>query len=175
MRTPEGLGAHMRSSVERLGRGLAPEDDWMPVAFLVNEDQKIDIVSTPGYANDAEKDAYVAAIGIAAIAHNATCIGMVATTWMVKFDKGDRPQSGVVVPRPSNHPDRVEAVIVVTTSTDVSTIATADISRHAGRPPSLGPWEIMDDRASGTRLEGDMLAPLRAALEVVKDRKGNGR
>lgn len=160
----------MRQSVERVGRGLGPDDDWMPIAFMVNADQEVAVVATPGWSNDDEKYQFTAALALQAIAHHAVCMGIVATTWMLTFTPDDpeyaQAGQGIYV-RPSQSPERKEAVVVMTTTRDVSTMSIAMIKRRQRRHPQLSEWDITDDRKEGARLEGDMLDPLRGALEIV--------
>jgi len=162
MRDLSELNEFIRTAAIGVGTHLGPDSDWAPVAFLVTSDGDMKIVATDGWNNDRERKRYLDQISEAIINIRAVAVGMVSTIWMLTIAK-DKNYYPFVHPRPREHPQREEALLVIAMSAEESITAIATIDRHSNQPPSLREWEIVEDE-----VEGDMPIPLRNALRKVK-------
>jgi hypothetical protein len=72
-----------------------------------------------------------------------TAWGFWRTAWMVLADDVDAAP-GV---RPAEHPSRFEALLLSLHATDRSAIELARIERREDAPPTLGAWEIQDEKS----------------------------
>ena len=157
----EELNAFIRRATEDVRLGMAPDEDWAPAAFIFGEDGELHIVSTEGWTNDAEKLAYAQTVARMTVMYQATSVGLVGTVWMlVMIGEPD-----AVLVRPRDHPQRIETLMVLSMSAEDSVTAFAVIERHDNAPPTLREWDV----STGGELEGDISAPLQAALRKVKD------
>jgi hypothetical protein len=137
---------------------LKPDEDWAPVAFIVQDDLQVKIHTTTGWATDGERSLYIQTLADEALGSKAVSVGMVNTIWYRIIDAGENSK-----PRPRDDPDRLEAVQVATLSADKTLLAQAGITRHTNEPPTLGEWTV------GSLEEGGSLTPILEALRKVRD------
>lgn len=85
-----------------------------PVIFAKNE-KEIFVIPLE-FENDKEKEQVLSAAKIAMNKHKVTCYSTINEAWMLKLDKKDNYNYNSI--RPSKHKDRVEVVIIVTSTKD---------------------------------------------------------
>ena len=92
------------------------------------------------------------------VMYQATSVGLVGNVWMlVMIGEPD-----AVLVRPRDHPQRIETLMVLSLSAASTNRA---IASRDNAPPTLREWDV----STGGELEGDISAPLQAALRKVKD------
>jgi hypothetical protein len=158
LREVEGLNLHLRGAVMNIRESLRPDEDWAPVAFVVEEDLKVEIYAAAAWSGDAERDAYIATLAEETLKSKAVAVGLVNTVWYRTVDEQEDGK-----PRPRDDPNRLEAVQVATLSAHKTLLAHAGITRHDKEPPTLGEWTV------GSLEEGGTLAPILEALRKVRD------
>lgn len=117
-----------------------PDEDIIPV-LLTHGKRGLGITAL--MMPDDEAKEKIAQMMIASIAFaEATEVIFICTAWM-------GPPNALDVP-PSQHPDRMERVILVhQQSTDKCDLYAAPVIRHDNRPPDLGQWEEMGGAMGG--------------------------
>lgn len=148
---------YLRTAVSQIRESLKPDEDWAPVAFVVEPDVQVKI-HTAVWTGDEERDAYFQKIADEALASRAIAVGMVNTIWYREVDV-DEPTK----PRPRDDPNRLEAVQVATMTADQTLLAHASITRHPMQSPTLGEWKVGDVE------EGGVLTPVQESLRKVRD------
>jgi hypothetical protein len=132
---------HAKASARDALNGLdGPAEDIIPV-LLTHGKRGLGITALT-MPDDAAKEK-VAQLMIASIAFaEATECVFICTAWMGPPNEMDVP--------PSQHPDRMERVILVhQQSTDKCNLYAAPVIRHDNRPPDLGQWEEMGGAMGG--------------------------
>lgn len=158
----EDLSEIMRESVENIAKEFdRPDDDFMPVMSLVPEEGENVMLALDNqwFENEDTKDRLVDSVMVPAI----TGIGAktVATVFSVWYAKTEPDQDWEDMPRPSEHPNRQEAVLV--TVMDSFNIRTwiINIVRPDGEIPTLAEWEELGVNAFSGRFIEDVQAALR--------------
>lgn len=172
------LLAIMKTGAENVGREFtAPDADWQPVMGLGRADGTAAVVGwDPTFlADDGAKFGWFAAMRATLAQQRATAVALVTSTWQhsrFRLPPGIHPEAaeewvnaemeaGRMV-RPSQDPDRTEAVsIIAMDAMRPARSVLAEIRRHPGRPPTLGPWK---DFPVGALLGGDVVTALREGL-----------
>lgn len=142
------------------GNWDSPDDDVNPVVFL-------------GYKDDEGKDAMtVGILDPTFFQHknmlgevilptmvrevNASQFAFISSTWMLKAEDADdaeRIQEALEeYDSLEHHPDRMEAVIIMSCDREISRMDYAEIIRTENNPPMLGPWDRMDKGEVGGRM-----------------------
>jgi hypothetical protein len=139
-----------------------PDDDWLPVLmFESTELEAPTIVGLPleGFQDYASKDILAAGLRLLCEQVHAHRVAMVTSCWV-----GHRFGSREELPedyRPSDDPQRTEAVVVTVIEPDTVEIHTAEIKRRKDFPPSLGEWEVLD---FGVPAEGRFIDAIQPVL-----------
>lgn len=145
-----------------------PDDDWEPMAFLEGEiEGETGVATMPlGYlmGDDDMKDRLANHILPFAIKEfSATKLIFVMSVWSSEKSVASMA-TGKYIP-PSKCDDRTEHVLLMEyTAEGVTRQAWAQITRHEGKPPTLGEWE-QKDGVSG--FSGRFVDPLVTALKEV--------
>ena len=156
---------NLLTRVESVGTNLAPDDDWMPMLFIVDQTDQGTIVPVPALFTDEEQKnkAYNSVIPKLLREQKAKVASLVTMTWMVVQSMDDS------VVRPSEDARRVEAVNVASFDwTGAFRWAIAEVTRSRGEHPRLGHWKKASSEA-GAKLEGIMSEPILAALRANRD------
>jgi len=140
--------------VERVGRTLGPEDDWVPV-LLVEGSRGRTIVGLSTLFSSEPAKAFAAQQLMPALLRleEASGFALVFTAWMTTNEKAEP----LLLP-PSQDPDRVEAVVVTIADTTEHEVWVAPIERHSDETPTLGPWERIP------AVSGPLVDPLLRAI-----------
>jgi hypothetical protein len=114
-----------------------PDEDWIPTAIYYGADG-------PGVvAFNLDADHITEALEEWLEEKQVTAWGFWRTAWMVLADDVDAAP-GV---RPAEHPSRFEALLISLHAADRSAIELARIERRENAPPTLGDWEIQDEKS----------------------------
>lgn len=146
-----------QNQIEFVGKGLGPDDDWMPVLFL-EKDKAIAVIGMMLMENDAMKDlcAYMLTKVISLTNPDSACF--ITTAWMseakdkykeyTKDELHDAFERGYIT-RPSKDPDRIEIVnalcIGVRGENDGEAFMVGRIQRNPGKPPTIKKWDVHDE------------------------------
>lgn len=158
----EDLSEILREAVERIAENFdEPDDDFVPVMSLVPESGE-NVMLALDYKwmqDDKTKDSLVKTVMIPAITGvGAKTVGTVFSVWTARPEKG---QSYEDMPRPSEHPDREEAVIItVMDSFNVRTWM-IPLNRHEGAVPTIGEWSELPANGFSGRFVEDVQSALR--------------
>lgn len=121
-----------RDSVNALDR---PDEDIIPALVLKRPgDLKILSFEVIDDAHGSLAD-YIMALTACS---QATEVALIVTAWMIDNPSTEDMNSGI---RPSQHPDRVETVVLAYSAGDGCQVWTARLTRHENRPPDMGLWE----------------------------------
>jgi hypothetical protein len=130
-----------------------PDDDWLPIMLLIDDHRGLSVAAIDGQfmADDEAKEMLAQSVIPRLVKEvDAVAVAFVSSTWM---SRGPRlpgasvpavvePETGEVRPRrPSEDPNRIEAVVVVACSLKGEITAVAEIQRTDDAPPTLGEWE----------------------------------
>lgn len=135
----------------------APDDDWMPVMFLRKrkEDDSTELIVAafdPAFVSNAtSKDDMARAMGMLVQQARADACAILLSAWMVQIDKEEADENGI--PRPSEHPERVESLILQVIDAGHYEAYNATILRDGEQPPALTDWERLDD-GTGKNMSG---------------------
>jgi hypothetical protein len=157
----EGIRAEFLAVVERVGRTLAPGDDWMPVLLIEGRSERTivglgDLLSSEATKTFAAEHLMPALLRQA----EAQMFGLVITAWLTKSTEAELP----LLP-PSQDPARVEAVVLTVADAQRHEVWLAEIRRRSSAPPTLGHWERT------TPVAGLLVEPLLQA--IAPDRHGD--
>jgi hypothetical protein len=155
------LTEFLQGAVEAIGEDLDPDADWAPTAFLISPGNEMVLISTEGWSNEREFEAYIARLCREIIERRAKAFAMVSTIWTLEMSAEELARLTV---RPRDHPDKVEAVLIATYSAHANVTAQAVIERHPNSPPTLKEWLVTD-----SPVEGGVATPLLEALREVSD------
>lgn len=159
-------------TAESIGRDFAdPEDDWAPVMMTATPRGESFDAYTFGFdgnllASDQTKDVLVDHMMVPLIqGTGAKLVATVFSTWMLKaMPIEDLVDGEYVGPRPSQSPNRIEAVVVTVIAPKRMISRNAEIIRDGVNPPTLSEWEQWDDGEAGAILTGRFAEPLQNAL-----------
>lgn len=128
-----------KEGVKQVGeRFTKPTDDWEPVALCMDDKGQV----------------HTATMDVPEGGHRATALGVLAwlkskraveavfisSAWMASAETEEEWNARNI--RPSEDPDRVEAVIIVGAKGGETEAWSARIERHKRQPPTLGEWEL---------------------------------
>ena len=138
--------------VERVGRTLAPTDDWAPVLLVDGRGGRA-VVGLGDLFTSEEAKAVAAEVVIPTLLRKleAWAAALVVSAWVVEGEDA----AGVP---PSESPRRVEMVAVTVATRDAHEIWIAPILRAPDAPPRLGAWRRTHP------VGGLFVEPLRRAL-----------
>lgn len=134
----ETLFSTTQNAARRLGQTfVAPDSDWQPVMFALGHDGLV-ISPLLGNADTPEAARLISVI----LQHiGATEAAIVQSSWALKPQHITRNALKSSV---SQHPERVEALIVVHGDTTRAQMATAQIHRTTATPPTLDEFMTSD-------------------------------
>jgi len=160
----------VRDGVEQVGGQLGPEDDWLPMAFLEREDpESTDGVAEltmvgidPEYMDEEERKEFLGSVVLPSIVEKmkARKYAFLSTAWMAKVGREEDGSVDTSIP-PSEHPDRMEVVIITACDREIAEFCYAEIIRTPDHPPMLTPWETM---ARGIEVEGRFIDSVREVM-----------
>lgn len=150
-----------------------PEDDYAAMAFFEHDDQVTIIPSYQFMENDTTKDLLANfVLPRAAVKLGAETVVLVFSAFGVKIEK-PTDEEWEEMPRPGEHPDRVEMLIVTEMNADGvqrSLVAYIDRDPFMKRPPTLTEFEEnFGPGTEGAHWEGRFIDPLLAALKEVQE------
>lgn len=113
----------------------AHDDDWAPVLLIRN---RAGAVHATTITIDPNKDLTATAITRYCRARGATEAALILSAWTATI-----PPTPALPPiRPSEHPNRRETLVICAAGGhNGNATALADITRHDGQPPTLGPFK----------------------------------
>jgi hypothetical protein len=145
--------------------------DYLPVALMRTKNDDFVAMDLSDLLDD--KDALTdlilpTIIGSAGVVE----ITLVLSSWVVKADLKDGETRADVIKRmqilpPSEHPDRVEALVVLGFSRDEEICQIAEINRSSEGPPTLGEFEVISEDDPRGAMTGRFADPLRKAISMV--------
>jgi hypothetical protein len=146
-----------KTLVKEIGEGFKePDDDWTMWLLMEVKAGEVMVVELP--AEWANSDLMKEAIGrlLAEYAKKVRLlkVGLVSSSWQVEGTKKDLEALQRI--RPSQHPNRFEAVLVVGVDPEIQKMISARIIRTETEPPKLADWQDME--LDG--LDGKMMGPL---------------
>ena len=148
--TPDHLGDFLQRAAREVGnRFTLPEADWAPMGFILGPDGSMTVIELLELADD--KDVAAIALGALAVVHDAVAVGLVLSTWQVVSATRD------IEPRPSQHPDRFEALVIEVIERARDRIWIARIERRDDGPPAL--LEFEDAQETGYSRFAEKIAP----------------
>lgn len=168
----------LQEMIEKVGKTLDPEDDWMPVLFL-DKDNQLAMLGIPFMENESQKDMCAFALYAAIKRTNPDRAFFVTTAWasspignrfMSNEDFMEAIRQGWI-PQPSQDPDRKEIVNVVMLNKDgKSEMMTGFIKRSKTKPPKIVRWKMHDQPE--TDVKGRFGDAMRKGFAEA-DKKGN--
>lgn len=167
MATPTPTPAEIKAMVEDVGKGLKPDDDWMPCLHIYT-DQGAALIVLLLMENDQSKDLCADVMYNLIKRTNPDAIAFVTTAWrgdpflnnqfedkeafLEAYRKG-------WIPRPSLDPDRVEIVMVLIVDRNKnSTMLTGEIIRSPDQPPKIKEWTEVTDTDPGEGRFGEAIS-----------------
>jgi len=142
----EALISSAQSGAVEISTTLEPDEDLMPVAFVLDGEGTLAIVSIdPRFmATPATKEMLAQQVLPDVIRkHNGIAAAFVSAAWMATYERNDRNIHKQVPPK--ERPDRKEVVLfTAATALEVKSYS-ADIERHEDAPPTLGDWQFFGD------------------------------
>ncbi len=121
-------------------RFTTPDDDWFPVLVFPGPSGEMNVVGVPMIED--RKDEVAAAIAALLSGNSARSAAMVVSTWMIARPAEDADGAAL---RPSQAPDRREALVMLAVDDSSAITRVAFIERHPAGPPTLGPAEDLGD------------------------------
>jgi hypothetical protein len=156
------LLAHARHHVEELVNDLRGENDFMPFMTVRRRDGQEGYLGMHGMEDETKDDLAAVMFGMI-VTHQAVEAVFASCSWMVAFPKNQEGgELKVDLVRPSEHPDRFEAVMMEHATRDGGACYTAKLHRRDGRV-LLGEWDKLDASGGGGRFADAMFAGLRMA------------
>ena len=138
-----------------------PDDDWMPVAFFEMGDGTVVPMGGDLMRN---KELFVSVIMPMTIQKlHAQSVALIVSAWVITSDTPDPD-----VP-PSQHPDRIEVVLLTHVTADETEAWRAYIDRDplGLRPPRLGEWDHWEDE--GGVIGGRFVDSIQEALREERE------
>jgi hypothetical protein len=147
----DGIRSEYLALVDRVGRTLAPGDDWMPVLLIEGREGRAvvglsDLLSSEPAKTFAAEELMPALLR----QEHARMFGLVITAWVTASEQAEP----LLLP-PSQDPDRFEAVVASVADAARHEVWVAPIERRADAPPALGQWERL--RAASAQLVEPLL------------------
>jgi len=165
----------LQKIIERIGEGIPPKDDWMPVLILESKEQ----ASVFGFVGDPMSGQYAKDI----VARKITeCIStfkpdvacFITTAWSLDFEKGGLSELDMELYKMgsikiSEHPDRVEIVNAyvygVRGPNKGEALMIGYIQRHPDKGPTIRKWKVIKEGASA---EGRFPDAVKEGFELAK-------
>jgi hypothetical protein len=152
-----------KAGVEGLAPDLDPDEDWEPVMVGITE-EKADVMGFP--LLPGLKDVLVDVLAKIAKVQHYKAMAIVTTAWMIDTASLDPDEAAALREAheagehvsASEHPKRVEIVMIQAIDPEVMRFESARVYRHEDAPPTLGPWQPFG---------GDEIAGRFAALRTV--------
>lgn len=163
MREAKVMKDFLMEAASGIGPTLGPEEDWMPTAFLVAQDGSMVISPLIEWGDDDERADTIAALALVIEQREIVTVGMVHTIWMLMLFGGTTEEALNTSPRPRDHPQRSEAVMVMALTAEEVAMASAAIERHKDSPPTIREW--IDEPGE---VEGALSTPILEALRKVR-------
>lgn len=138
----------VRESINDMGPNLDPEDDWLPMAFLEDEDDALVMVCVdPQFMNEEDGKEILGTVVLPGIVEKvkARKYAFLSTAWMAKIERDSDGEFDESI-RLSEHPDRMEVVIIACCDREISQFHFAEIIRTPDHSPMLGPWEASSEQ-----------------------------
>lgn len=156
------LASVMRDTVEGVQRQFdEPDDDWIPMMGLVPQDGEnvMLAIDADWLANDQSKDELVDKVMLPAIdGVGAKTIATMFSAWMSVLPEDTKIEEMV---RPSEDPDRVEAIVLTVMDSFKIKTWVVEIDRADGCPPALKEWNEMPVNGFSGRFVDDVQEALR--------------
>lgn len=152
-----------RTIVESLGTTLGPDDDWMPVCFLLTGDEMVVAAIDPEFMSSNATKNRLGDVILPGLVRktNADAFAMVMTIWQTKISQDNAydqakldPETGLPRVPVSLMPDRVEAVLVTAVTKEGANASVAEITRSPDKAPELGAWDTVNVAFSGRMIDG---------------------
>ncbi len=142
--------------IERVGRTLAPGEDWMPVLFIEGREGRT-VVGLGDLLSSDEMKAFTASALLPALLRQeqARMFGLVTTAWVVAGDLEEELPLDL-----SEDPRRIEAVALNVGDAQRHEVWIASIERRTGLPPQLAHWKRLRPAT------GQFVEPLRRAVRA---------
>jgi hypothetical protein len=154
-----------RHEVEAAGRRMRRrDDDWEPMFVGVDSDGQEHLVEIPTeFMSDESRKDELAEERLPAfvIDQQLRAVALVTSVWMV-LSTEDRPVDPRI--RPSESPNRIEAVCVHVMSADSQMMRFAKIHRFGRSAPRLGSWQDMPEGGVST---GRFVEAIQDSLRLV--------
>lgn len=173
--------------VEDQGKFLPPEDDWLPVLFLI-KDQNTALVGLPPANTESEKILTAVIIRTTIRKTNPDAVCYLSTAWKGSMDANrfmdqesfDEAYSKGWIPRPSQDPDKEEIVILVMMNRQKETgCIMGFVERRKNLHPLIKRWEELGGKNTGIGgrfgdaiEQGFASADINGNLEVLNTFKG---
>ena len=158
----DDLAGVMRETIEGVQRQFdEPDDDWLPMMGLVPQDGEnvMLAIDADWLANDKSKDELVEKVMLPAIdGVGAKTIATIFSAWMSVLPEDTKIEEII---RPSEDPDRVEAIVLTVMDSFKIKSWVAEIDRADGFPPALKEWNEMPVNAFSGRFVDDVQEALR--------------
>jgi hypothetical protein len=160
-----GLLQRTQRAAEAIGQNLDPEDDWETTAVIATLDSERGIgvgILPLLFTNDEEKDkAFNQTLPSAVAQTGARSIVLVLPSWTVEGPDYD-PEG----PKPSQHPNRKEILLLTGTTLEYNETRSAEVIRSPDGPPRLGPWETISttENLDEVKITGTIVSSVLAAL-----------
>lgn len=161
-------------AAEEIGSSFTqPDDDWAAMMQTATPHEDAFRVYTFGFderllASDEAKDFLSENMMVPIITGTgAKLVATVFSSWQIRFE-GDEAMKQLANgqytgPRPSQSPQRIEAVMVTAIAPTKIVVRCAEIHRDNVHPPTLDAWDQWDEEGNGI-FTGRFTTPLQAAL-----------
>lgn len=172
----------LKQSIEDIGRGLPPQDDWLPVLFL-EKDKEAAIIGLALMENDMTKDFCAFVMETLIRVTNPDVAAFISCAWKGTPRSADQFSTAEefeeayrkgYIPRPRDDPSREEIVIAVVIGVrgenDGQCILSGEVERHEDKGPTIRSWEEWDNE--GTEVKGRFAEAIRKGFETV-DKNGS--
>lgn len=155
---------HARECLEGLED---PDDDVMPVMLWLGP-YGMGIMPMLDMSDQEAKDRLVGKMVTALAVGRATEVVTITTSWMVSVETTPELRKGILDVMPSEHPDRVENVVITHVDEESDGMTSAVITRFSDKPPTLGDWTCMDFGREPVRMGGRFGDAMHLGLDLVK-------
>ena len=175
----------LKLATHEIGKHLEPDGDWQPVAFCVSRSLGLVPVMPEQLSDERDKELFCAAVATAIAISRAHACVLVLPAYVVvpgdaagraigdqwkafEAEHGREPDiTELGIPRPTDHPDRVEALVLNVYERERGRMEYAEVIR-GGPFPVLGEWQGLahDDEGEET-LGGRFSDAVQGALKQV--------
>jgi len=158
--TPEESVEFIKGISDSFLPQMDPDQDWAPILFVCQENGDPVAFGLSGRLLD-DKERFCRLLPNlvhSQVKSQVTLITLVISSWMVIMEEGEQP-ADLSCP-PSEHPDRIEALQIISVAPDDMKVAVGRIIREEGHHPELE-WE----ENSFDTMEGRFAEALRRTLD----------